>query len=180
MRRTLMILAVFFIFVVSSGCGVKFRAYQKDVERVDQELPGYANFAKGGTSEIPDLNRKKTRKHIMFEFVKEPKEEVLSVPAEVSPVPPKSEEESSPRQSPASSRKTMLEPLETSEDISVPGDQGVVEEYTVQENDTLQKIAKKFYDSFSKWTVIYDANKDVLKDPNQVKPGMVLRIPPVQ
>lgn len=35
--------------------------------------------------------------------------------------------------------------------------------YTVQSGDTLQKIAKKFYDDFSKWKQIYEANKSVIE-----------------
>jgi nucleoid-associated protein YgaU len=51
------------------------------------------------------------------------------------------------------------------------------QEYTVEKGDTLQKISKKFYDSYSKWPGIYEANKDVIADPNNIKPGIVLQIP---
>lgn len=50
--------------------------------------------------------------------------------------------------------------------------------YRVEKDDTLQKIAKKFYGVYGQWTVIYEANRDVLKNPNFVKPGIVLKIPP--
>ncbi|MBN1869684.1 MAG: LysM peptidoglycan-binding domain-containing protein [Candidatus Omnitrophica bacterium] len=50
-------------------------------------------------------------------------------------------------------------------------------EYTVQKGDTLQKISKKFYDSYSKWPKIYEANKSVISDPDKIKPGIVLQIP---
>ncbi|MBF0595345.1 MAG: LysM peptidoglycan-binding domain-containing protein, partial [Candidatus Omnitrophica bacterium] len=50
-------------------------------------------------------------------------------------------------------------------------------EYKVEKDDTLQKISKKVYGSYSKWTKIYDANKDVIKDPNRLKPGITLKIP---
>ena len=51
------------------------------------------------------------------------------------------------------------------------------QEYTVQKDDTLQKISKKFYDSYSKWPKIYEANRDVISDPDRIKPGIVLKIP---
>jgi len=50
-------------------------------------------------------------------------------------------------------------------------------EYTVKKDDTLQKISKKFYDSFSKWPIIYEANKDVIENPDRIKPGIVIQIP---
>jgi nucleoid-associated protein YgaU len=53
-------------------------------------------------------------------------------------------------------------------------------QYTVQKDDTLQKISKKFYGSYSKWTGIYDANKDKIRDPNFLKPGVILTIPALE
>lgn len=66
--------------------------------------------------------------------------------------------------------------------IEVQGERGAssgasFEAYTVQKDDTLQKISKKFYDSYSKWQRIYEANKSVIEDPNRIKPGIVIQIP---
>lgn len=55
-----------------------------------------------------------------------------------------------------------------------PADQA----YQVQPNDNLSKIAKKMYGSANRWRVIYDANRDRLKSPDMLRPGMTLRIPP--
>jgi len=49
--------------------------------------------------------------------------------------------------------------------------------YTVLKDDTLQKISKKLFGTYSKWYKIYEANKDKIKNPNYVKPGTVLTIP---
>jgi nucleoid-associated protein YgaU len=57
---------------------------------------------------------------------------------------------------------------------------GNYKEYTVSKNDTLQKISKKFYGTSKKWMKIYEANKDVLKGPDKVYPGQVLKIPEIQ
>ena len=52
--------------------------------------------------------------------------------------------------------------------------------YTVQPGDSLSKIAKQFYGNAMKYPVIFDANKPMLKDPNKIYPGQVLRIPPLE
>jgi nucleoid-associated protein YgaU len=51
--------------------------------------------------------------------------------------------------------------------------------YTVKSGDSLSKIAKVHYGDASKYPVIFEANKPMLKDPNKIYPGQVLRIPPV-
>jgi nucleoid-associated protein YgaU len=50
--------------------------------------------------------------------------------------------------------------------------------HTVVAGDTLSKIAKKYYGNASKYPVIFEANKPMLKDPDKIYPGQVLRIPP--
>jgi len=50
--------------------------------------------------------------------------------------------------------------------------------YTVQKGDTLSAIAKAQYGDANKYHAIFEANKPMLKDPNKIYPGQVLRIPP--
>ena len=50
--------------------------------------------------------------------------------------------------------------------------------YTVKKGDTLSAIAKAHYGAASKYPVIFEANKPMLKDPDKIYPGQVLRIPP--
>lgn len=50
--------------------------------------------------------------------------------------------------------------------------------YTVKKGDCLWNIAKKFYGKGSKYTKIYEANKDKIKNPNLIYTGQVLTIPP--
>lgn len=53
-----------------------------------------------------------------------------------------------------------------------------VKSYTVVSGDYLSKIARKFYGDASKWTKIYEANKQIIgKNPNLIRPGQVLTIP---
>jgi len=49
--------------------------------------------------------------------------------------------------------------------------------YTVKKGDYLSKIAKEVYGDASKYNVIFEANKPMLKDPDLIYPGQVLRIP---
>ena len=50
--------------------------------------------------------------------------------------------------------------------------------YTVQSGDTLSKIAREFYGDAGKYPRIFEANKPMLKDPDKIYPGQMLRIPP--
>ena len=49
--------------------------------------------------------------------------------------------------------------------------------YTVQPGDTLSKIAKAQLGSAQDYNRIFEANRDQLTDPDQIKPGQVLRMP---
>ena len=49
--------------------------------------------------------------------------------------------------------------------------------YTVAKGDSLSKIAKKLYGDGSKWKVIFEANRDTIKNPDLIHPGQVLKIP---
>ncbi|HEY9465216.1 MAG TPA: LysM peptidoglycan-binding domain-containing protein [Vicinamibacterales bacterium] len=49
--------------------------------------------------------------------------------------------------------------------------------YTVQSGDTLSEIAKRELGSANKYMEIFNANRDLLNDPNKIQPGQVLKIP---
>ena len=49
--------------------------------------------------------------------------------------------------------------------------------YEVVSGDSLSKIAKREYGNASEWNRIYDANRDLLNDPNKIYPGQKLKIP---
>jgi nucleoid-associated protein YgaU len=62
--------------------------------------------------------------------------------------------------------------------VKVPEPQAVY--YTVQKGDSLSKIAKQHYGNAMKYPVIFEANKPMLKNPDLIYPGQVLRIPPLK
>ena len=51
--------------------------------------------------------------------------------------------------------------------------------YTVVSGDNLSKISKAQYGDPNKYMKIFEANKPMLKDPDKIYPGQVLRIPPL-
>jgi nucleoid-associated protein YgaU len=186
------LLSVVVLSVVAAGCGVKAQTYVMTKERSDISESGNAGYL-GGTPKYQEPERK-TRKVYIFEVSKPARE------AEVKKI----QEETTTRTTEVgsteagnhgtvttsvnndvaeeSSRKIVIPRIDdepTGGDAQESPATGPVEAvtYTVQKDDTLQKIAKKFYDSYGKWTKIYEANKEKIKNPNFVKPGTVLTIP---
>ncbi len=51
------------------------------------------------------------------------------------------------------------------------------ESYTVAQGDHLMKIAQDKYGDESKWNVIFEANKETIKEPTKIYPGQVIVIP---
>ena len=49
--------------------------------------------------------------------------------------------------------------------------------YTVQSGDTLSKISRRFYGNDNEYMKIFEANRDVLTDPNKISPGQMLKVP---
>lgn len=49
--------------------------------------------------------------------------------------------------------------------------------YVIQKGDTLWKIAEKAYGNGAKYTAIFEANREVIKDADKIFPGQKIRIP---
>jgi nucleoid-associated protein YgaU len=49
--------------------------------------------------------------------------------------------------------------------------------YTVVKGDSLSRIAKREYGDAGQWRQIYDANRDVIENPDLIEPGQSLIIP---
>ncbi len=158
-RFLFLVLAVIF----AAGCGIKAQTYVMTKDRVNiAPNGGNVGYLTGkGVYQEPE---KKTRQVYVLE---------VSKPAS-APKVKKTEETVS---------KTTTQTVATEQEGNIPAPPpaasgpGESVSYTVQKDDTLQKIAKKFYGSYGKWTRVYEANKDKLKNPNFVRPGTVLTIP---
>ncbi len=51
------------------------------------------------------------------------------------------------------------------------------ETYVIQKGDSLSKIAKRYFGDPMKYKEIFEANKDILDDPNKIFPGQEIKIP---
>jgi len=51
--------------------------------------------------------------------------------------------------------------------------------YTVVSGDSLSRIAKRHYGDATKWKAIYEANRDLISNPDLIHPGQVLTLPPL-
>jgi len=49
--------------------------------------------------------------------------------------------------------------------------------HIVAKGETLGSISSKYYGSAGKWRKIYDNNRDIIKDPNSLRPGTKLMLP---
>ena len=52
-----------------------------------------------------------------------------------------------------------------------------VQYYSVERGDTLSGIAKQFYGNAMKYPAIFEANREVIEDPDKIYPGQKIRIP---
>ena len=63
------------------------------------------------------------------------------------------------------------------EEILVETVEPEAEFYTVEKGDNLSKISKMHYGDPNKYMAIFEANKPMLKHPDKIYPGQLLRIP---
>ena len=49
--------------------------------------------------------------------------------------------------------------------------------HVVSKGDTLSKIAQQYYGDATLYPKIFEANRDILQDPDKIKVGQKLRIP---
>jgi len=77
-------------------------------------------------------------------------------------------------QSPNPEQQTTIT---SSVDTGIGSTAANVRTYTVASGDTLSKISKHFYNDANQWQRIFDANRDILSNPDRIFPGQHLRIP---
>lgn len=62
-------------------------------------------------------------------------------------------------------------------DVEAPEQTIEVEYYEIQSGDSLWKIADQFYGNGSEYAKLFEANREVIKDPDLIFPGQMIRIP---
>jgi nucleoid-associated protein YgaU len=67
-------------------------------------------------------------------------------------------------------------PTDIMADIKV-ADTSIYAKHTVKSGESLSKIAKHYYGKPMKYTAIFEANRNVLKNPDLIHPGQELVIP---
>ena len=208
MRKEILLSGIGIMLVVtglgscsSSGVNIKkvnVKGYIEDKQRVDQNLEGNQGFVFGPAQE--QAPGKSTRKVFVLEMTKEvpltPDEEAALKDIEE---PTSARIDVNVNQAEPSHSEVRKLPTYPGSNISIPSfdendtsdynamapaqdemSKGPGVDYVVQESDTLQKISKKFFGSYSKWMKIYDANKDVIKNPDRIQPGITIHIPDVE
>lgn len=172
------IFKVTFILILSlslTGCFV--RTYTITKERVDQDISGNRGCLQGDCSYIEKEEVKSSTREIAvmeiefsspvkFGFGKgepkaPPKEKTKDIEGNLGYLAGGPDE---------SLQEDILPLTEAEKEPSFT-------EYKVKRGDTLQKISKKFYGTYSKWMKIYNANKDKIKSPNDISRGQILNIP---
>ena len=49
--------------------------------------------------------------------------------------------------------------------------------YDIKSGDTLSKIAKQYYGDANQWQRLFEANREVIGDPDKIYPGQRIRVP---
>lgn len=168
MKQALKTVLCLVLALVLSGCIV--RAYKQVKERVDQDVAGNRGYLQGN---VPPEEAKtpRTRETYVVEVeLKSPVKLELGKPKEVKPAEDTTSE--------GNKGYLMGGPVGPEEEASIAeAEKTSYVQYKVKKDDTLQKISKQFYNTVKKWNKIYEANKDKIKDPNRIKPGLILDIP---
>jgi len=184
------ILGVLFLYGCTATKDVEVRHYIDVKDRIDQNMEGGNAGFIAGTPQPEDRSEiRKTRKIYVLEVSKgeaAEDEETVVVESDDAVMDRsgfqdedlgyESGERIEKMKLRDDSVDTMMELGDVDMGKSFAPSSSVVE-YTIQKDDTLQKISKKFYGSFSKWSKIYELNKDVIDDPDRIKPGVVIQIP---
>jgi nucleoid-associated protein YgaU len=192
---------IIFLFVISvflvSGC---MTVRPVTHERVDQNLSGNQGYLMGEGTTEKDPNRKDTKTYIKFDIDlsgSDAEEEIdyeqssrtqstddfkkmasdkpgdynkgYFVASDIDETKKKSDLQCAIIEEPIEVQRVEIETYQ----------EPVYDYYTVKKGETLWDIAGRpeVYGNSSKWKVIFNANKDKIKKPSLIKPGMKLKIP---
>ncbi|MET0101386.1 MAG: peptidoglycan-binding protein LysM [Sedimenticola sp.] len=61
--------------------------------------------------------------------------------------------------------------------LEAPEPVAEVDYYTIEKGDTLWRIADRFYGNGAQYMKLFEANREVIKEPDLIYPGQKIRIP---
>lgn len=163
MRKYAVSVVMLLVAASLAGCSVNTKMVTR--ERVDQDLSDSSGNRGYLMGTAPSAGERKTTR------------EYMEVQVEVSSVEKESRARGTTNETAAVTNYetgSSYEPVV--EEIEVAAEEEFAD-YKVQKNDTLQKISLKFYGTTKKWKILFNANKDTLKSPDRLRPGMTIRIP---
>jgi len=154
--------------IMISGC-LTTRTYTKEEPRKDLEIEGNQGCLSGECKQEPRENRLGDTRTIS----------VVEVEFGPSAIKEGAIAEEAVRQEPVGEGISFQE-IEVAEAGLEQGltsaEEKEIQYYVVQDNDTLQKISRKFYGTTRKWLFLYETNKDILKSPDRLYPGVKIKI----
>jgi nucleoid-associated protein YgaU len=77
----------------------------------------------------------------------------------------------------ADEEKPDFSDVEGGSSSTAPSPEATEQTYTIASGDSLSKIAKHFYGDANRWREIFEANRDVIKNPDLIYPGQTIKIP---
>ena len=197
-------LALLTLVIFAAGCGIEARTYVMTKDRVGLDQTGGNGGCVVGKCPPPPPPTERTRKVYVLELTKPvPESEVQKIEATAvgaiadastpatAPAAPVDNTPAAPDTAQAAAATQPVIPVIGDEPAAASpaavasqdanaGVASVPQTYTVQKDDTLQKISKKLFGSYGKWYKIYEANKKKIKNPNILKPGTVLTVPVIK
>ncbi len=112
--------------------------------------------------------------------VPEGKELEAAPKQETAPAPEGKKSEAAPAQEIAPApegKKSEAAPAQETPKVSPPEKIELPCKHVVKTNDSLWRLAVEYYGKGAKWTLIYEANKDKIRNPDHLEPGTELTIP---
>jgi len=168
------IAAVVILLAGLAGCKTA-RTYSVEKPRTDLDIQGNRGYLMGEPTGEPPANRLGTTRKISVLEIELPDARKAKKAAPATSAAPvvegQKQEEAMVSQTPSEEETGYVE------EQAVPATPQSSEEYVVQKYDTLQKISFKFYGTTKKWKYLYDVNKDAIKNPDKLYPGMKLVVP---
>ena len=165
MKKLFVFLALAVMMTVVAGCSVTTKMITRD--RVDQDLTstaGNQGYLQGTAPAVGERKSTKTYIEVQVEAQAIDKEDRTARKA-VEPAAPTTNFEASTANQRVSPETQLIE---TKEEFA---------DYKVQKGETLQKISLKLYGTTKKWKKLFNLNKEMLKSPDKIRPGMVIKVP---